>query len=73
MSKKILIAIFSTKNSNFMSSFEHIENKIKIIILYSLMEKNYSLGIFQLRKPIDFIVKVSEIIFLNLREKYQRK
>ena len=56
-----------------MSSFEHIENKIKIIILYSLMEKNYSLGIFQLRKPIDFIVKVSEIIFLNLREKYQRK
>ena len=37
------------------------------------MEKNYSLGIFQLRKSIDFIAKVSEIIFLNLRVKYGHK
>ena len=41
--------------------------------LYSLMQKNYSLGIFQLRKSLDFIAKVSEIIFLNLRVKYERK
>ena len=37
------------------------------------MEKNYSLGIFQLRKSIDLIAKVSEIIFLNLRVKYEHK
>ena len=43
-----------------------------MLILYSLMEKNYSLGIFQLRKSIDFIAKVSEIIFSNQRVKYDR-
>ena len=37
------------------------------------MEKNHSLSIFQLRKSIDFIEKVSEIIFLNLRVKYEHK
>ena len=41
--------------------------------LYSLMEKNYSLGIFQLGKCIDFIAKVSDNHFLNLRVKYKRK
>ena len=43
-----------------------------MLILYSLMEKNYSLGIFQLRKSIDFIAKVSEIIFSIQRVKYDR-
>ena len=56
-----------------MPSLEHIRSKIKMLILYSLMEKNYSLGIFQLRKSIDFIAKVLEIIFLNLRIKYEHK
>ena len=37
------------------------------------MEKNYSLSIFQLRKSKDFIAKVSEISFLNLRVKYEHK
>ena len=67
------MAIFSTKNNKIMLSLEHIWNKIKMLILYSLMEKNYSLGNFQLRKSIDFIAKVSEIIFLNLRVKYEHK
>ena len=33
------------------------------------MEKNYSLGIFQLRKSINFIAKVSEIIFFEPESK----
>ena len=44
-----------------------------MLILYSLMEKNSSLGNFQLRKSIDFIVKVSEIILVNLRVKYEHE
>ena len=51
----------------------HIRNKIKMLILYSLTEKSYSLSIFQLRKFKDFIEKVSEISFLNLRVKYEHK
>ena len=43
-----------------MLSLEHISNKIKTLILYSLMEKNYSLGIFQLRNSIAFIANVSD-------------
>ena len=71
--KKILMAIFSTKNNKIMLSQEQIWNKIKMLILYSSMKKNYSLGIFQLRKSIDFIAKVLEIIFSNLRVKYEHK
>ena len=67
------MTIFSTKNNKIMLSLGHIWNKIKMLILYSLMEKNYSLDIFQLRKPIDFIAKVSEIIFLNLTVKCDHK
>ena len=37
------------------------------------MEKNYSLGIFQSRKSIDIIAKVSEIISLNLNVKCEHK
>ena len=37
------------------------------------MEKNHSLGIFQLGKYIEFMAKVSEIIFLNLIVKYEYK
>ena len=44
-----------------------------MLILYSLIEKNYSLGILQLRKSVDFIAKVSEIIFLDPRVKYEHK
>ena len=57
------MTIFSTKNNKIMLSLGHIWNKIKMLILYSLMEKNYSLCIFQLRKSIDFIAKESEIVF----------
>ena len=56
-----------------MLSLEHISNKIRMPIVYSLMEKNHSFGISQLRKSIDFIAKVSEIIFFNLRVKYEHK
>ena len=52
-----------------MLSLEHI----KILILYSLMEKNYSSGNFQLRTSIDFIAKVPEIFFLKLTVKYEHK
>ena len=44
-----------------------------MLILYSLKEKNHSLGIFQSRKSIDFVTKVSEIICLNLWVKYEHK
>ena len=67
------MAIFSTKNNKIMLSQEQIWNKIKMLILYSSMKKNYSLGIFQLRKSIHFIAKVLEIIFSNLRVKYEHK
>ena len=65
MSKKALNGHFSTKNNKIMLLLEHILNKIKMLILYALMKKNYSLCIFQLRKSTDFIVKVSEIIFFQ--------
>ena len=34
-----------------------------MLILYPLIKKNYSPGIFQFRKSIDFIAKVSEMIY----------
>ena len=67
------MAILNTKNNKIMLSLEHILNKIEMLVLYSLMERNYFLGIFQLRKSIDFIAKVSKIIFWNLRVKYEHK
>ena len=73
MLKEILIAIFSTKSNKIMLSLEYIWNKVKMLILYLLMEKNYSWGIAQSIKSVDFIVKVSENIFLNLRVKYEHK
>ena len=57
------MVIFSKKDNKKMLSLEDIWKKIKMLILYPLMEKNYSLGIFQFRKSINFIAKASEMIY----------
>ena len=67
------MAILRTKNNKIMLSLEHTLDKIEMLILYSLVEKNYSLGIFQLRKYTDFTAKLTEITFLNLRVIYKHK
>ena len=73
MSKKILMAIFNTKKTTRLCYHKNIfETRLKYSIILINGEK-LLLRYFLIKKIYRLIAKVSEIIFLNLRVKYEHK